>query len=220
MLGPASKSSIAAACIVWTQKYVPFSSWHQTFYFLCVFIEYWTPPLILHRWDFQDKFNHLEMRHTSKLSFVSNKEKTGWSWPHFGSYASQYIEQNNHWVERIWKTLLSWICNIYVQMFIILFSRWSIKKRKNWHHSIKRNWHLSIFGQTTCLEIIGMHTCGDKKIKWRQQQKQVTTQQTRYLECVLYSIFTYCHICLVLQSSINHIDGWNCPKFMHNSKYT
>ena len=35
----------------------------------------------------------------------------------------------------------------------------------------------------------------------------------------LYPMFTNHPICVVLQSSVCHIGGWNCPKFMHKSKY-
>lgn len=163
VLGPASKSSIAAACIVCTQKYVLFLSWHQTFYFLSAFIEYWTPPPILHRWDFQDKFNHLEMRHTSKLSFVSNKERNGlilgplWKL----RIPIHWTKQSLSW-EDFGKAIImdmQYLCtNVHHSIFKMAY-----QQKKNWHHSIKRNWHLCIFGKTTCLEIIEMHTCGDQK---------------------------------------------------------
>ena len=34
------------------------------------------------------------------------------------------------------------------------------------------------------------------------------------------SMFANHHICIVLRSSVHHISGWNCPQFMHKSKYT
>jgi hypothetical protein len=45
------------------------------------------------------------------------------------------------------------------------------------------------------------------------------THKNHNFEC-LYFMFVNHHICVVLRSTICHMDGWNCPKFVHNSKYT
>ena len=53
------------------------------------------------------------------------------------------------------------------------------------------------------------------------QKHQMTTKQqhnNRNFEC-LYSVFANHNICVVLQSSVCHVNGWNYPKFMLKSKY-
>ena len=73
---------------------------------------------------------------------------------------------------------------------------------------ISQNWHSSIFGQTTYPKLKGMSTCGGQK----QQHNNHNFKR-------LYSMFVNHHICVDLWSSVHHIDSWNCPKFMHKSKY-
>jgi hypothetical protein len=47
---------------------------------------------------------------------------------------------------------------------------------------------------------------------WVHQSKATSSN-----DCM--STFANHHICVDLQSSVHHIDSWNCPKIMHKSKH-
>ena len=58
---------------------------------------------------------------------------------------------------------------------------------------------------------------------WGQKHQatigKATTHQPQLQKRIL-CLPTTIYICVVLQSSIRHIDVWNCPKVMHKSIYT
>jgi hypothetical protein len=58
-----------------------------------------------------------------------------------------------------------------------------------------------------------MYTCGDINNNDNNKSKNTTTTTSNV-------IFANQRIHIVLQSSVCHIDGWCCPKFMHKSKNT
>ena len=60
-----------------------------------------------------------------------------------------------------------------------------------------------------------MCTCGDKNIKREQHKQQHNDHNFKYL----YFTFANHHVGVVLQSSVCHIGGQNCPKALHKSKY-
>ena len=57
------------------------------------------------------------------------------------------------------------------------------------------------FGKKTSLDIVWVHL----------------SKATSSNDCM--STFANHHIVVVLQSSVHHIDSWNCPKTMHKSKH-
>ena len=71
---------------------------------------------------------------------------------------------------------------------------------------------VSIFGQTTPPDLIR------RDVHFQGQKHQKQQHNNHNFEC-LYSMLTNLQICVVVRCSVRHIGGWNCPEFMHKSKY-
>lgn len=152
------------------------------------------------------------MRHTSKLSFASNKKRNGVDLgPTFNMlrFPIHWTKQSLSW-EDFGKAIIMDMQYLWTHVYHSILKM--AYQGKNWHYSIKKKSTFKCVSDKPLVQ--KQQACAlveTKNIKWQQQKQQVTTQQPWYFvwHC-LFVMFTTCHICLILQFNVNHVGGWNC----------